>query len=280
MEKKICIIINCIWKACYEQNYLEVLMYTTILENIDFTLGKYPEDIWHRYRLFLEKWHDIQLYTFPNVDIAKQLDLPRFPDHLNSAISFLLSLCCHTKEGRKGKRYSAFEYMFRLQNICIGFDEELEAITLLREGGQDFYYAVRLDDFGYNDPPVTRFYRHGKKESFDSGSNETLLELFAFHLFGNAGKPWVKGIGNSYANTEVQNLIAQLEPLFKYKITAKNYTLWEGNNGLMAVYPLANRTTESLLKIFRWDNKDKVFSDAVNAITNCGWSDNLQRYRL
>lgn len=174
-----------------------------------------PDNIsqkWQLIRKFVEQWNNITIPALDfNEDILEIEDKlkVKLPDSFKNYITLskqLLSLEMKYPNGEKSNAYSIlFRDCFVVEKI-----KNQDAISLMIQGENDYYWAVKIDDLQFENPPVHGYildYENPNNDKFDY-SEQTHLTITAFtigHLLSYIHRN--SGFGGDFENENLTNLL-------------------------------------------------------------------------
>jgi len=244
-----------------------------------YKLAKGQENYLEIINHFITTWYEIEMKQcdFNSCDFEKFLGV-KISKKLNEFLNYLTCLNYTLVQGKKRMIYTAIEYLFPMQNLKIGYDEDTRFFYLFQEERQDFYYGIPQEYLQEENPPVFRLIKNNKEIIQIEDNN--LLEFLISHICVRASKIRVKSFGMFITkDDETRNKIEKVCKLFEYKTVFRKVTIFEKDNAIASIEK--GDDAADILSINTWNIGEKEFMKQVIDILEWnGWSDNMFRYKM
>ncbi len=237
-----------------------------------------PQKRFDLIRHFIESWYEIQL---PNQDVTKEIQYIEKKTGLTLPIAFrqyillsyqLMNLEYVYENGMKGDGYGlCFRDDYEVKKL-----EEHKALSLMIQGEQDFYWAVKYDDLDKDDPPIQGYlldYDDPTNKKFDHYCQiaPTLTSFVLDHLFTYLSRH------SSFGRQVTRNnaVLSILQKSFQHYTRFDDIDIFEDENRLACLTRnhFEEETNEYFLKVHLFQKQDlKTLPKALISLTqNGGW---------
>jgi len=186
---------------------------------------------------FIKTWYEIEVKQddFNLYDFDKLLGV-KISKKLNQFLNYLTCLNYTIVRGKKRMIYSSVEYLFPLQKLKIGYDENNRFLSLFQEGGQDFYYGIPQEFLLDENPLIYRLIKNknyiGKEYEITRIEDCDLIEFLVSHICRYACKIGVKSFSIFEEPTKTRNQIEEVCKLFNHKTVFGKVTIFERDNAM------------------------------------------------